>query len=118
MLKIFNKYFLFFILCTSLCSGFENQLEQELFSKLLCPVCSGQSLFESNHPVATAIKLEIHEMAQDGWSKEEIIFFLKNKYSSKILPTRYPSKSIGVVLIGIVIFIFFNKKFRNFSHAE
>ncbi len=114
MLKIFNKYLFFFILYTGTCFALENQLEQELFSKLICPVCSGQSLFESNHPVATAIKLEIHEMAQDGYSKEEIIFFLKNKYSSDILPARYNPRWIMLILSGISLLIFLLKKIKEY----
>jgi hypothetical protein len=58
-----------------------------------CPVCHGQTLFESNHPIARSIEESIQVMKNEGKSKIEINEILKKEYGDKSSRTHF-SKNI------------------------
>jgi len=65
-----------------------------------CPVCSGESVAESNAPASQEIRRQIAEQVQQGQTDEEIRSFYSAKYGQAILLT--PSASGVNVLVWIL----------------
>jgi cytochrome c-type biogenesis protein CcmH len=65
-----------------------------------CPVCSGESVAESNVPASQEIRRQIAEQVQQGQSDDEIRSFYAAKYGQAILLT--PSASGVNVLVWIL----------------
>ena len=55
-----------------------------LASDFACPVCDGQSLAESDVPVAKTIRAAISKMVDEGSSDEDIRKFLVSKFGEDI----------------------------------
>lgn len=58
-----------------------------LSQKLRCPVCNGQSLWESQNPTALDIQKVIFEKFSHGQSEKEIVDYLYVRYGNDILQT-------------------------------
>jgi cytochrome c-type biogenesis protein CcmH len=68
--------------------------------QLACPVCEGQSVFDSNSPQSQAIRDDIPRRIAVGQSDAEIRAFYVSRYTEKILET--PSNSgLGIVAWGV-----------------
>ncbi|MGI2219171.1 Cytochrome c-type biogenesis protein CcmH precursor [Shewanella baltica] len=54
-------------------------------SKVLrCPMATNLSLFESQAPIAHELKAQIFSMLEQGYSQDEIILFMVERYGEKI----------------------------------
>jgi cytochrome c-type biogenesis protein CcmH len=91
---------------------------REISYLLMCPVCQGQSVAESNSELAKDMRSIIREKLGAGESKEEIIKYFVNRYGDSILG--YPPvkgvnlllwilPALAVVLGGIGIGLFLHK---------
>ena len=68
--------------------------------QLACPVCDGQSVFDSNSSQSAAIRADIPRRIAAGQSDAEIRAYYVTRYSEKILET--PSNSgLGIVAWGL-----------------
>ena len=68
-----------------------DQRAQRLYGAIMCPQCAGQSIDQSNAPVARAMRQAIREQLRDGAGDDEIIDLLVTAYGEEILaspPTR------------------------------
>lgn len=65
-----------------------------------CPVCSGESVAESNAPASQEIRRQIAEQVQQGQTDEQIRSFYSAKYGQAILLT--PSASGVNALVWIL----------------
>lgn len=63
----------------------------------LCPVCDGQSVLESNAPVATAIRRQIDERIAAGGTDAEIRALLADRYGDDVVAIP-PSSGVGSVV--------------------
>lgn len=54
-----------------------NQLIQEL----RCPKCQNQNVADSNAPIAQDIKSRVHEWIEAGWSSEQIVVEMVERYT-------------------------------------
>jgi cytochrome c-type biogenesis protein CcmH len=73
-----------------------NRLEHQL----ACPVCEGQSVFDSNSPQSRAIRDDIPKRIARGESDAEIRAYYVDKYTEKVLET--PSNSgLGIIAWGL-----------------
>jgi cytochrome c-type biogenesis protein CcmH len=70
-----------------------------------CPVCSGESVAESNAPASQEIRRQIAEQVQQGHTDEEIRSFYGAKYGQAILLT--PSASGVNALVWILPIVAF-----------
>lgn len=61
-----------------------------LEQQLLCPVCSGQSVFESQHPIAQQISSLITFWKEQGWGYERIKQELHEIYGEQVSPLELP----------------------------
>ncbi|WP_168464703.1 cytochrome c-type biogenesis protein [Wolbachia endosymbiont of Ctenocephalides felis wCfeT] len=82
-----------------------------LFEVIKCPVCSGESLSESQSQVAYDMRKAIRKKINNGYTDQEIIADLQNAYGNSIIITP-PLKSstyiiwcipLIVLLIGCVL---------------
>ncbi len=83
----------------------------DIAGELLCPVCQGQSVAESNSQLAQDMRATIRKKLKEGESKEEIISYFRASYGDTILGSP-PLKGINLFLwllpvislsIGVII---------------
>ena len=90
--------------------------QSRIADQLDCPVCQGQSVKESNAPLAQQMRALINEKIADGASDEEIFDFFETRYGVGVL--RDPPKqglalgvwlgpiiaaAAGVLAVGVVL---------------
>lgn len=90
----------------------------EVSHSLMCPVCQGQSVAESNSNLAHDMRQIIRKKLQEGESREEIIAYFVNRYGETILASP-PAKGVNwllwilpglaVVIGGVAIGLFLYK---------
>lgn len=69
----------------------------EISGELMCPVCEGQSVAESNAQLARDMRATIKTKLLEGSSKEEIIDYFVSSYGETILASP-PPKGFSVIL--------------------
>lgn len=74
----------------------QEQVASEIEYLLRCPVCTGQSVAESNAEVSQQIKEKIREMLAEGKTKDEILNYYVNRYGEWIL-NKPPVHGAGLV---------------------
>ncbi|MBL75745.1 MAG: hypothetical protein CL763_02330 [Chloroflexi bacterium] len=57
----------------------------ELHKSIMCPKCSGQTLHQSNSPIASSMRTVIHLELLNGKSDDQIIALLVNAYGKEVL---------------------------------
>lgn len=68
-----------------------------------CPVCNGQSVAESDVPIARTIRTEIRQRVDDGQTQNEITSFLRFKFGDEIDLNPSASGFTGLVWILPVV---------------
>ncbi len=91
---------------------------REISYLLMCPVCQGQTVAESNSELATQMRAIIKKKLQEGESKDEIISYFVSRYGERILGAP-PAKganwllwvlpALGLVVGGLGIGLFLRK---------
>jgi cytochrome c-type biogenesis protein CcmH len=69
----------------------------EIAHLLMCPVCQGQSVAESNSNLAQDMRQIIRKQLEEGKSKEEVIAYFVNRYGETILASP-PPKGVNWLL--------------------
>jgi cytochrome c-type biogenesis protein CcmH len=102
---------------------------REISYLLMCPVCEGQSVAESNSQLANQMRTIIREKLQEGKSKDEVIAYFVSRYGETILGAP-PAKganwilwtlpAVALLIGGAVIglFLFKSKEERDKSQEE
>jgi cytochrome c-type biogenesis protein CcmH len=96
----------------------------EISRKLSCPVCAGQTVAESNSPIARQMRATIEQKVQAGESERQIIDFFVARYGESIVTE--PPKSgfslglwwmpvVVVVLAATVVALFVRERTRSAS---
>ncbi len=62
----------------------------EIAHLLMCPVCQGQSVAESNSNLAQDMRQIIRKQLQEGKSKDEVLAYFVNRYGESILASPPP----------------------------
>lgn len=70
---------------------------REISYLLMCPVCEGQSVAESNSELANDMRSVIRQKLEAGESKEQIINYFVNRYGESILGYP-PVKGVNLLL--------------------
>ena len=94
----------------------------EISKELMCPVCRGQTVAESNSTLANDFREIIKKKLEAGESKEEILNYFINRYGESVLASP-PAKGIRIIvwfapILAIIIGFFILVKFirsRNVS---
>lgn len=69
----------------------------EISGELMCPVCEGQSVAESNAQLARDMRAIIKTKLLEGHSKEEILDYFVSSYGETILASP-PPRGFSVIL--------------------
>jgi len=80
---------------------------QLLIHELYCPVCSGQTLFESNHPIATEIKLELKELLANDYSNDDIRKKFIHQYGDSIVNYKNNTHQNTVIMFFFILTFLF-----------
>lgn len=83
----------------------------EISNELMCPVCQGQTVAESNSKLAISMRDVIKQKITEGKSKNEILNYFTEIYGDNILATP-PVKGLNILLylvpiLFLVISIFY-----------
>ncbi len=89
---------------------------REISYLLMCPVCQGQTVAESNSELATQMRTIVRKKLEEGKSKEEILAYFVERYGETILGAP-PAKganwllwtlpalalTVGIVAVGLFL---------------
>ena len=62
----------------------EAERAYEIKETMLCPVCDGQNVLESNAPVASAIRAQVDQLVSEGRSNAEIRAWMARQYGNDV----------------------------------
>jgi len=94
----------------------QSERAYEIKSTMLCPVCDGQNVLESNAPVAAAIRAQVDDLVAEGRSNGEIRAWMARQYGSDV--NANPPRSglgaivwvlpvlVGVMAVGLLVLAF------------
>ena len=98
----------FLILCTfTFLFSFQSSLEDRLYSlnrQLMCPICDGLTLEQSQASVAVEMRSEIRKMVIKGMSDQEIKDYYVEKYGLYILANPPKNGFDSLVFIAPLLF--------------
>lgn len=80
---------------------------KEIFYKIRCLVCQGESIADSNAELAVDIRKYVRTEIDKGKSEDDVIGFLVSKYGEKILMNPPFSGKTIFLWLGPLIFLFF-----------
>lgn len=99
----------------------QRQRFYELSGELRCPKCQNQNIADSNAPIATDMRREVHRLLNEGQSDEQIVQFMVSRYgdfvryrpglTSQTLVLWFAPLFFGVV--GIVVLLILVRKRRH-----
>ena len=93
----------------------------DISDELMCPVCQGQTVAESNSKLAISMREVIKSKLKNGESKEQILSYFVKQYGDNIL-AKPPLKGFnmllwlvppGILLISIFFWVTKIKKKKN-----
>ena len=101
----------FFYLVSNTVNSYSESIDtqvREISLHLMCPVCSGQSVSESNAQLAKDMRATIRKQLEEGKSKEQILGYFVSRYGESILSSP-PPKGFNILIwilptFGIIIF--------------
>lgn len=76
-----------------------------LVSELRCLVCQNQTIGDSNADLAADLRRQVHEMLQQGKSKDEILQFMTERYGDFVLYNPPFKAKTGLLWLGPVTFL-------------
>jgi len=108
-----SKIGIFIILIFSInaCLTSQTNSEESLYIKLekeiMCPVCDGQTLDQSQSLIAENMKDTIKKKIQEGYNEQEIKSYFVKRYGDSVLayPNMTGFNSLAYIIPGISIII-------------
>ena len=79
---------------------------QVIADELLCPVCRGQTVAESNSDLAKDMREIIRKKLENGENREEILNFFIKRYGETVLASP-PAKGINLIIWLLPVIILF-----------
>jgi cytochrome c-type biogenesis protein CcmH len=76
----------------------------ELSQRLLCPVCDGETVFDSQNAVSENIRGEIARLVADNRSDDEIVSQLRGTYGDAIISVP-PSSGLGSLVWSLPVLV-------------
>ncbi len=58
---------------------------QQINKSVMCPVCPGESIDQSQHPLALQMRAAVDEKLDEGWSDAQVREFFVERYGSAVL---------------------------------
>ena len=99
---------------------------QSLNQSIMCPVCPGESIDQSQVALAVQMRGIVNDKLEDGWSDEQIQDFFVERYGPSVLlepPTEGVSLAVWLappigVAAAIAIFVFALRQMRRRPETE
>lgn len=83
---------------------------EALGSRIRCPVCQGESIVDSPTPYARDILAFVEEKVEEGWTDEQILGYLENRFAGIRLDPRFSGSTallwllpLGVAAAGVAL---------------
>jgi len=132
IIKFFLSILFLIIFISTLNADQKSNIEdevREISGLLMCPVCQGQSVSESNSQLAEDMRNSIRSQLKEGKSREQILSYFKSRYGESILASPPPKginwliwllPTAGVLLIGFILgnFIYKSQKSNGTENRE
>ncbi len=84
----------------------EQQADYEILtSELRCLVCQNQTIADSNAELAADLRRQVHEMLQQGKSRDDIVQFMTDRYGDFVLYKPPFKAKTGLLWLGPVVFL-------------
>ena len=112
-LNLFILVFSFILLGCISDVGENNNRNYDLYSKIMCPVCDGQTIGESQASIANDMKNIVDAYISDGKTDDEILKYFEDRYGTEILSA--PPNSGSNAIVWITPFILISLSFIIFS---
>lgn len=102
-------------------------LAQEINQSVMCPVCPGESIDQSQHPLAVQMRYQVDERLKRGWTGDQIRAYFVDGYGPSVLldPPRsginlvvWIVPPVFVVVTLVVFFFVLRSKVRHRIHEE
>ena len=90
-----------------------NNRNYDLYSKIMCPVCDGQTIGESQASIANDMKNIVDAYISDGKTNDEILKYFEDRYGTEILSA--PPNSGTNTIVWVTPFILISLSFIIFS---
>ena len=74
-----------------------NNRNYDLYSKIMCPVCDGQTIGESQASISNDMKNIIDLQISEGKEDEEILGYFEERYGTEILASP-PGKGFNIIV--------------------
>ena len=58
---------------------------QQINKSVMCPVCPGESIDQSQHPLAVQMRAAVDEKLGEGWSDQQVREFFVERYGPTVL---------------------------------
>ena len=87
---ILSLIFPFILFCTEEPNNYESRA-QHLFENIMCPVCDGQTISESQSELSKNMRNMVRDKLDEGLTNNEILAYFKSKYGTSVLAN--PPKS-------------------------
>ncbi len=84
-----------------------NNRNYDLYSKVMCPVCDGQTIGESQASIANDMKNIIDSQISEGKTDEQILGYFEDRYGIEILSAPPNSGTNAIVWVSPFILITF-----------
>ena len=84
--------------CTAIALSDVPELEQQAYSlnkAIMCPVCPGESIDQSQNPLAVQMRAIVFDKLSTGWSDQQIKDFFVERYGPSVLLAP-PSEGFGL----------------------
>ncbi len=78
---------------------------QSLVSELRCLVCQNQTIGDSNAELAADLRRQVHEMLQQGKSRDEVLQFMTARYGDFVLYNPPLKAKTSLLWLGPVAFL-------------
>ena len=69
---------------------------QQINKSVMCPVCPGESIDQSQHPLAVQMRAAVDEKLDEGWSDGQVREFFVERYGPAVL-LEPPSEGVHLV---------------------
>ena len=116
-LLILTLLFNLFISINSYSDTIDDQVS-EISNELLCPVCRGQTVAESNSDLANDFRDIIKTKLEEGQTREQILSYFTDRYGDSVLgspPARGFRLIIWILPLAVIVigFVFLSRFLRS-----